>query len=90
MSGLEKLEKLLVKGQVSRRVFLARATALGLAATVSPALLKTSVKAAAPQKGGPWREARVSDKGNTTQVDLVYRLEFSGHPDADEWNKSPQ
>ena len=57
MSGLEKLEKLLAIGQISRREFLSRATALGLAATVSPALLKTSVKAAAPQKGGRLRMA---------------------------------
>ncbi len=39
MSKLKELEKLLSHGKITRREFLARASALGLAVVVSPAML---------------------------------------------------
>jgi peptide/nickel transport system substrate-binding protein len=55
MSELAKLEKMLSHGKISRREFLARVSALGLAATISPALLSTPVSASTPKQGGRLR-----------------------------------
>ena len=52
MSKLKELETWLTEGKISRREFIARVSALGLMAAVSPALLSTPAKAAAPKKGG--------------------------------------
>ena len=52
MKPLERLEKLFTEGRISRRQFLAQASALGLAAAVSPVLLPKKAKAATPKKGG--------------------------------------
>lgn len=52
MPGLKELEHLLTEGKINRREFLARVSALGLAAAVSPAFLSTPAKAATPKKGG--------------------------------------
>jgi peptide/nickel transport system substrate-binding protein len=57
MIKLGKLEKLLSNGKISRREFLARVSALGLAAAVSPAFLKAPAQAATPKKGGRLRLA---------------------------------
>lgn len=56
-SGIGNLEALLSKGKISRREFLARASALGLAATAGPLLLGRPVQAATPKKGGCLRIA---------------------------------
>ena len=55
MTKLKELELLLVKGKITRREFMARISALGLMAAVSPALLTTPAEAANPQKGGRLR-----------------------------------
>ena len=55
MPDLKKLEQLLSEGKITRREFLAKISALGLAATVSPALLSKSADAATPKKGGRFR-----------------------------------
>ena len=55
MPDLKQLEHLLTRGKITRREFIARLSALGLMASVSPALLATSAKAATPQKGGRLR-----------------------------------
>ena len=55
MSELKQLKRLLTEGKITRRDFLARLSALGISATLSPALLATSVNAATPQKGGRLR-----------------------------------
>ena len=55
MTKLKELERLLGRGQIGRREFLARATALGALAAVSPALLSGTAKAATPKKGGTIR-----------------------------------
>ncbi|MBW2428229.1 MAG: ABC transporter substrate-binding protein [Deltaproteobacteria bacterium] len=52
MPKLEKLQQLLSEGRISRREFIARISALGLMAAVSPALLSGTAKAATPKKGG--------------------------------------
>jgi hypothetical protein len=46
MNELHFLEKLFRDGKISRREFLARASMLGLAAAVSPALLSNPARAA--------------------------------------------
>ena len=55
MPDLKKLEQLLSEGKITRREFLAKISALGLAAAVSPALLSKSADAATPKKGGRFR-----------------------------------
>jgi peptide/nickel transport system substrate-binding protein len=64
MSQLQKLEQLLTEGKITRREFIARVSALGLAAAVSPALLASKVEAAKPKKGG--RVILGSAGGSTT------------------------
>lgn len=64
MSKLKKLEKMLSHGKISRREFIARVSALGLAATISPAILTRSGQAATPKKGGKLRVACTG--GSTT------------------------
>ncbi len=55
MLELKKLEHLLTQGEITRREFLARASALGFTAAVFPALLTTPARAATPKKGGRLR-----------------------------------
>jgi peptide/nickel transport system substrate-binding protein len=55
MPDLKQLEHLFARGEITRREFIARVSALGLMAAVSPALLATPVKAATPKKGGRLR-----------------------------------
>ena len=52
MSKLKELENLLSVGKITRREFIARVSALGLMAAVSPALLSGVSEAATPKKGG--------------------------------------
>jgi len=66
MSTLKELERLLTEGGISRREFLARASALGLMAAVSPALLPRAAEAA-PKKGG---KLIVGSAGNSTTDSL--------------------
>ncbi|MBW2408583.1 MAG: twin-arginine translocation signal domain-containing protein, partial [Deltaproteobacteria bacterium] len=49
MSKVKELEKLFTEGKLSRREFMARVSALGLMAAVSPALLSGKAEAAAPK-----------------------------------------
>jgi len=55
MSKVEELERLFTEGKITRREFLTRASALGIAVSLSPALLKSSADAATPKKGGRLR-----------------------------------
>ncbi len=55
MKQLKQLENLYLEGKLTRREFIARLSALGLAAAVSPALLSTPARAEAPKKGGRLR-----------------------------------
>lgn len=56
MRGFEKLKTLLSEGRIGRRDFIARATALGMAAAIPSALLAEEAKAAAPKRGGKLRQ----------------------------------
>jgi len=49
---LKKFQKLYAEGKISRREFIQKMSALGIAAAVSPALLSKPVQAATPKKGG--------------------------------------
>lgn len=64
MEKLKCLERSLSEGKISRREFITRVSALGLMAAVSPVLLATSARAAAPKKGGRLRLAATG--GSTT------------------------
>jgi peptide/nickel transport system substrate-binding protein len=55
MTTLKRLEEMLSHGEISRREFLARVSALGLTAALSPALFTTPAVAAKPKKGGRLR-----------------------------------
>ena len=55
MSRLTRLERMFSEGRISRREFIAYASAVGLTAAISPALLPTKVKAATPKRGGRLR-----------------------------------
>ena len=52
MSESKQLETLLSKGKITRREFVTRLTAMGIAASISPILLSRSANAATPKKGG--------------------------------------
>ena len=64
MSKLKELEKLLTEGKITRRAFIARVSAMGLMAAVSPVLLNGKAEAATPKKGG--RVILGSAGGSTT------------------------
>lgn len=55
MSHLKEFERLLRHRKITRRDFLARASALGLMSAMSPALLTATARAARPKKGGRFR-----------------------------------
>ena len=50
MTTLEKLESMFRVGKITRREFLAKASALGVAAAISPALLSSKAIADKPKK----------------------------------------
>jgi len=52
MLSFKELEALLTMGKITRREFLTRVSALGLAVAVSPALMGGSAHAAGPKRGG--------------------------------------
>ena len=57
MTSLEHLQKLFSEGKISRRQFLAKATALGLSVAVAPSLFPKKAAAATPKKGGFFKQA---------------------------------
>lgn len=67
MSKIEKIQQLLAKGKITRREFIARTSALGLAAAITPALFAVPGAAATPKKGGRFR---VGLSGASTTDDL--------------------
>ena len=64
MKSIKQLEKQLAEGQISRREFISRAGAFGLAAAVPGALLGTAAHAQTPKQGGRLRIG--SAHGSTT------------------------
>lgn len=72
MRELENLEKLFLKGQISRREFLSRTAALGLTVAASPLMFSGVSRAAAPRKGGTLRVGiEEGDSKDTFRPDLV-------------------
>ena len=67
MSKLTILERLFTEGTLSRREFLARASALGLAAAICPALPSASAHASQPKRGG---RLRIGMAGGSTTDSL--------------------
>ncbi len=67
MSRLKDLEALLENGKLSRREFLARTSALGIAAALSPALFSKPGLAATPKRGG---RLRIGMAGGSTTDSL--------------------
>lgn len=65
MSDIKQLERLCLQGRISRREFLARASALGFAASL-PGLMSSPAFAATPRKGGTLRIG--IGHGSTTDV----------------------
>ena len=55
MTTLQELERLLARGKISRREFLARTSALGAVSAISPVLFSGTAVAATPKKGGTLR-----------------------------------
>jgi peptide/nickel transport system substrate-binding protein len=55
MTTLQELERLLGRGKISRREFLARTSALGAVSAISPVLFSGTAVAATPKKGGRLR-----------------------------------
>ncbi|MBT7261378.1 MAG: twin-arginine translocation signal domain-containing protein, partial [Desulfobacula sp.] len=64
MSKLKQLEGMVINGKISRREFITRMSAIGLAAAISPAFLSKYAHAAKPIKGGVLRIACTG--GSTT------------------------
>lgn len=64
MFELKKLEERYRGGQINRRQFMNRVSALGLAAMISPSLLQGKAGAATPKKGGLFTQALTG--GSTT------------------------
>jgi trimethylamine--corrinoid protein Co-methyltransferase len=72
MTKLKTLEDLLNKGKITRRDFLARMSALGLTAAVSPMLEISPARAETPKRGGRLKLA--SHSGQTTEVLDITRI----------------
>ena len=68
MVDINKLEKLLAQGKITRREFLNRMSALGLAAAISPALMAAPVHAMNPKKGGHFKIA-IGDGATSDTLD---------------------
>ena len=64
MSELSKLTEMFNQNKISRRQFVARVSALGLAVAISPAMLVSRAQAAVPKKGG--RMVMGATGGSTT------------------------
>jgi peptide/nickel transport system substrate-binding protein len=67
MSKLKRLEALLNQGAISRREFIVRTSALGLAAAISPGIITSRAYAATPKKGG---RLRIGSPGGSTTDSL--------------------
>ena len=85
MQTYEKLQRLFSEGRIGRRDFIKRATALGVAAAIPSALLAEEARAAAPKRGGKFRQAlrggSTSDTlfgvlggGDTHQVNTQFQI----------------
>ena len=85
MTTLEKLEAMFRQGKITRRQFLSKASALGVAAAMSPALLGSKAQAASPKKGGRLRIGVAGgsttdslDPGKATFPDIMMQMTTMG------------
>jgi len=76
MKPLDKLVSCLKKGEISRRDFLQKAGALGLASAIPATLMSGSAQAAGPKRGGHLRVATVQGS-STDKLDPIFLS--SGH-----------
>lgn len=67
MAKLEQLENLLKQGKINRREFITRVSALGIAAALSPVIIRDIAHAAGPNKGG---RLRIGITGGSTSDSL--------------------
>lgn len=74
MSKEKELQDLVTRGEISRREFIIRMSALGLATAVSPAFLSLPAEAAKPKRGG---RLRVGCTGGSTSDTLDPALNTS-------------
>ena len=77
MSRLKHLEQLLTEGKISRREFIAYASAVGLTAALSPVLLPADAKAATPKRGG---RLRIGLNGGATSDSLDPGIQLAMMP----------
>ena len=78
MSEAKKLERLFAQGKITRRDFLARVSALGIAATLPTAFLTTDSHAATPKKGGRLRLG-VAGGSTTDSLDPATMTDAMGY-----------
>ena len=76
MFKLNELEKLFNQGKITRREFLARASALGIGAAMLPTMLSTPAIAASPKKGGRFRQALASGSTSDTLDPATYMDDY--------------
>ena len=55
MQIVKTLERMFTEGLISRREFITRLSAMGIAVTMSPLLVPEKVKAAVPKQGGHFK-----------------------------------
>ena len=67
MKELDRLEKQVSEGRLSRREFMQRTSALGLAASLPAAMVPSAARASTPKRGG---HARVGYHGGSTTDSL--------------------
>lgn len=77
MPNLSFLTRMYNQRKISRRQFIAEVSALGLAASLSPALLSGNVMAATPKKGGTFKQAMT---GGATSDSLDPATLFASQP----------
>ena len=68
MLCIKELEKLFSDGRITRRHFMARATAMGVTLAMSSALISQKAKAATPKKGGRFKVG-ISGASTTDSLD---------------------
>ena len=76
MKPFDKLVRSLNKGEISRRDFLQKASALGLASAIPASLMSSNALAGGPKRGGHLRVATVQGS-STDKLDPIFLS--SGH-----------
>jgi len=77
MLKFNEIEKLFNQGTITRREFLARASALGIGTAMLPTILSTPAIAASPIKGGRFRQALAAGNISDTLDPATYMDEYT-------------